>query len=95
VKRSERFANFHIGGISIVYTYYNNPLMLERMVRHLNSLSSQVKSRIEVLVVDDGSQEAPAGNLPYTAEFDLKIFRVEVDKPWNQSGARNLGSAEA
>ncbi len=84
-----------IKDISLVYCYYENPQMLERLVRHLNGFSEELRQHIELVIVDDGSPENPAAKFVKPTSFPLRIFRVGYDKPWNQSGARNIGAFEA
>ncbi len=80
--------------ISLVYTYYENPRMLERLVKHIGSFDPAVLSQIELVVVDDGSPANPAERFIGKPAFPCQVFRVTVDKPWNQSGARNIGAFE-
>jgi glycosyltransferase involved in cell wall biosynthesis len=84
-----------IQSISLVYTYYENPEMLERLVGHLASFPKPIRDRIELVVVDDGSPENPATVPGSELGFECRVFRILYDQPWNQSGARNIGVREA
>lgn len=56
----------------------------------------EFRERIEIVVVDDGSPGHPASTVARPIGLpSLKLFRVLVDKPWNQHGARNLGAKQA
>ena len=66
--------------LSIIIPYYNTKEYTDEL---LNVLESQLTDDVEVLVVDDGSDE------PYSAQDDrIKVLRI---KHSGQSKARNLG----
>jgi glycosyltransferase involved in cell wall biosynthesis len=75
--------------------YYNNPGMLARQYAHWAGFGEEVRQFLDIIIVDDGSQqdavdvERPRGLPP------LQIYRVHEDFPWNQNGARNLGALKA
>jgi hypothetical protein len=51
-----------------------------------------LKEQIEIVLVDDGSPE-PAVDVPRPEGLpQLRLYRVLVDKPWNQNGCTNLGA---
>lgn len=82
--------------ISIVFPYYDNPEMLRFQLGVMAQYSPEVLSGCETLVVDDCSSTFPAR--PIVQEFDLpnlRLFRVGVDRPWNQDAARNIGAYES
>jgi hypothetical protein len=82
--------------LSIIFAYYDNPQMLSFQVEKLSSLPASVSRRIEVIVVDDASPLAPALSVvPERVPFELRVFRISEDKPWNQDAARNIGAWEA
>jgi len=76
--------------MNIVMPYYENPDMLRRHVQNWRKL----KPAARIILVDDGSPCNPAEavlRVPGTDELDVRLFRIDVDIPWNQPGARNLG----
>ena len=82
--------------ISLVFPYYDNPQMLRFQLGVIAQYSLEVLSGCEVVVVDDCSPTFPAR--PVVQEFDLpnlRLFRVGVDRPWNQDAARNIGAYES
>lgn len=82
--------------ISIVMPYYDNPNMLQQQFKHFSGMSIITKKLFEIIIVDDGSPNSPAAAVPReNVDFPLKIFRVKVDIPWNQHGARNIGAVNA
>lgn len=80
--------------LSIVLAYYENPSMLRRQYQFYGHLPAPVRDRISLIVVDDGSPRHPAAAPPEN-DFDLRIYRMRKDVPWNQDACRNLGVREA
>lgn len=80
---------------TLVMAYYDNARMLQEHVSHWNKYSADVRSRLEIIVVDDGSREIAAADLIRDEEIirrmRIRVYRVTPDIPWNQDGARNLG----
>lgn len=80
-------------GLTLVYAYYDNPAMLAIQYATWAAYPDWFRKRIKIVIVDDASPRWPAlevsrpENLPETS-----IFRVKVDVPWHQDGARNLGA---
>lgn len=78
---------------TLIYAFYNNPTMLSLQYEHWAKFSDSTKAWLEVVLVDDGSQESPALAVPRPADLPpLRIFRVLEDRLWHQNGARNLGA---
>jgi hypothetical protein len=72
--------------ITIVMAYYNNPTMLKR---HIEEWKEYPKG-FRAIIVDDGSEEAALPILKENCPIPLQLYRITVDKPWNQNCARNL-----
>ncbi len=80
--------------LTLIMPYYENPTQLaEVQYKGWLGWPENIKSRFKVILVDDGSQNAPAA---FVARPDglpqLEIYRVTEDRPWHQHGARNLGA---
>jgi hypothetical protein len=75
--------------LTLVYSYYNNNLCLERQLKLWTELPQELIRRIEFLLVDDGSPQ-PA-MVASDCLMNLTLVRIKEDIPWNQPGARNLG----
>ncbi len=75
--------------LSLVYPYYNNPRCLERQLAIWSSLPPEIAGQVEYVLVDDGSPEPAALELP--GPVNITLARIKREKPWNQHGARNLG----
>jgi hypothetical protein len=80
--------------ISLIYAYYNNPLMLQGQYEVWASYPSDIKSKIELLIIDDGSFSAKDVTRPEGLP-SIRIFEIQEDIPWNQDAARNIGAKEA
>src|SRR5688572_23534610 len=75
--------------------YYDNPGMLLRQYQGWAGWPKELRRRVEVIIVDDGSQQR-AEWVPICPHMPLlRIYRVKEDIPWHQHGARNLGAKEA
>lgn len=79
--------------VTIAMAYYENPKMLRVQLDEWRAYRPQDKQQLSAIIVDDGSPRNPAkavleafGNVG----FDIKLFRVGPNLPWNQDGARNL-----
>jgi hypothetical protein len=75
--------------LSVISHFYNNPAMVERQVAYWETLSDAFLERVEFVLIDDCSEQRPQ---LAPRRIDLKLFRITTDIPWNQAGARNLGS---
>lgn len=85
----------HARDITFVYPYYENPIFLDKQLRHWMRYSGELLRHLRVIVVDDGSPSTPAADVivghPYAFDFKLRLFRIEVDVRWNWLAARNIG----
>lgn len=82
--------------LSFVLPYYDNSRMLALQYDIWANYPIALKSRIEIVIVDDGSPSEPAADVPRPSDLPpTAIYRVLIDKPWNQHGARNLGAKMA
>ncbi|MBK1652685.1 glycosyltransferase family A protein [Halorhodospira halochloris] len=82
--------------LSIILTYYNNPITLQRHYHNFLACDNEILQKIEIIIIDDGSQElAPQPPQTLKAKTNVTIYRIKYDKPWNQHAARNIGAYEA
>lgn len=86
-----------INPISVIMPYYDNPTMLLKQLEEFSKMSSEVQELLELMIVDDGSPEHPAGELcaQQLHTFLLQIYRIDVNVRWNQDAARNIGARHA
>lgn len=82
--------------LTLIFPYYENPAMLQAQYGHLAALPADVRGFLRLIVVDDGSPEAPA--TPPAATLGLggfALYRIGVDVRWNWLACRNLAMAKA
>lgn len=80
--------------VTLIFPYYENPVMMGRQLAHLAALPPDVKSALHLIVGDDGSSKAPLG--PFTRScmgalglVSARLFRIKVDVRWNWIAVRN------
>lgn len=84
---------------TLVVPYYDNPKMFREQQRRWRALDPDVREALHVVVVDDGSPDAPAQpaidpeTAPALASF--RVYRTLVDVRWNWLFCRNLGGEVA
>ena len=86
--------------ITWVIPYYRNPNMLKRHIEHYSLYPEEVVRHYKWIYIDDGSPEHQRPDdilrsAPGHILNQIRLFRVLVDIPFNQHGARNLGAREA
>lgn len=82
--------------LSIVLPYYDNARMLSVQYANWRTWPCKYRNALKVIVVDDGSPNSPAANVPRPYGLpQIEIYRVLEDRPWWQNGARNIGAHEA
>lgn len=81
--------------MNLIYAYYENGQMLERQVQEWESYKPEVKEKLQIFLVDDGSPTDPAKNHLRAVGFPIHLFRVIPNLVWNQTGARNLAMHNA
>lgn len=84
--------------ISLVYPYYDNPMMFQVQQLHWNKLWNlkSLHGKFEVLVTDDASPKHPAKDfMVQDIRFPFKLFRIKKNVRWNWIAAKNVGAHEA
>lgn len=74
--------------LSICMAYYDNPSMLARHLAALEAAPWVLRRDVEYVVCDDGSPRWPAEAQP--VDINLAIYRIKIDRRWNQDAARNV-----
>lgn len=74
--------------ITICLPFYMNAGMLREQCRRFRELPQNLKDRLHLIVVDDGSPKGMAE--PQDVGFPFELYRITVDVRWNQDAARNL-----
>lgn len=78
-----------------ILPFYRNAGMLRAQLNTWASYSADVLAAFEFIIVDDGSPDSAVDvvrDAPIPVRQRIKVYRVAVDIPWNQHGARNLGA---
>jgi hypothetical protein len=76
--------------LTLCLPYYLNAGMLQVHYAFLAQLEPELKARVRLIVVDDGSPTSPAKAPERDIGVSVEIYRITVDVPWNQDAARNL-----
>lgn len=80
--------------VTLIMPYYENASMLALQYSEwAEKWPVEARERFKVILVDDGSQNAPAAAVARPEGLPaLEIYRVTEDRPWHQHAARNLGA---
>ena len=83
--------------VTFIYPYYENPVFLQYHLMIWDAYPDDLRSRIRVVIVDDGSPVNPASDVlsDYRSDLSIRLFRIEVDVRWNWLAARNIGMRHA
>lgn len=77
--------------VTFVYPYYASPIFLGAQDLEWRKYASDLTAHLAIVVVDDGSpRPAQKPDLPF-----CRLFRIEIDLPWNWLAARNIGAHHA
>lgn len=66
---------------------FGQPQMMQKQMWTIAAYPRPIRNQLKVIVVDDCG-DPPF--LPSGEPFDLRVFRVSENIPWNQCGCRNL-----
>ena len=78
--------------LTIAMPYYDNPGMLALQHKGWAAWPDDLRAKLKIILVDDGSPTYPAQFVPRPEGLSIEIYRVLQDKPWHQHGARNLAA---
>ena len=81
--------------LTLCFPYYENPDMFQLQQSIWESYPAKYRDMFGVIIVDDGSQKAPAIDAVLPGSYNARLYRIKVDIPWNQTSARNLAVYEA
>ena len=76
--------------ITLCYTYYNQPQMLQYQLNQWSSYRGDIKEKVKFIIVDDGSIVAPLEAQESFGDLDLEFYKIHQDIGWNNGGAKNL-----
>lgn len=78
---------------TVIQPYYNHQITFKHQLRNWTKLTKRFGHRVQYIVIDDGSPDFPIWKPD--VDFDLRVFRIVDDIPWNTVGAANLGFHQA
>jgi hypothetical protein len=81
--------------ITMVVPVYAQPRMIEKQFETWNQYSPEALAAFKFIVVDDCSPEPIEPRCLTTPRFDMSLYRIDKDVPWNRGMARNLGTKMA
>jgi hypothetical protein len=78
----------------LALTYYNAPQMLRAQMVYWQSYPKEVAKHFKIILIDDGSQIAPAREqlkaIQSLPSIPVELYQIKKDIPQNTFGARNL-----
>lgn len=83
--------------LTLYFPYYNQPEALHRQLKCMSSYHTDIRERLIVMIVDDGSQVHPAFDeidQKYCSLLNIVLLRIDIDIPWNTPEANNLAFRE-
>jgi len=82
---------------TLVVPYYENPRFFAKQIGTWLSYPDDLRSRMKIIVVDDGSPNYPAERVLAGKRDDgrIRLFRIDIDVRWNWLAARNIGAYHA
>lgn len=91
-----------MSSITVILPYYNQPEMLRAQLRNWGCYTDHTRKYLKLIVVDDGSQMAPAldvmretNHAELFQSWGAELYRIKEDIPWNRGEARNIGAKHA
>jgi hypothetical protein len=83
-----------ISRLNLIYPYYMNSEMFVEQQRRWLTFPADILDKVHFIIVDDGSPKNQAVDFVLDAPdlLHLDIYRIDIDKPWNNEGAQNLGA---
>lgn len=90
-------ANLEPKHVTLIYPYYCNPHFLRRQIEYWSRFPETTREYLSAIIVDDGSPKMLAEHVLMTLPkpFTIRLFYIEIDKPWNWLAARNIAMKHA
>lgn len=81
--------------LTICMPYYENAGILREHQRIWAQYPERIRRKMTVVIADDGSPSDHAADNVHDSDIDIRVYRIGVNIPWNQCGARNLAMSVA
>jgi len=79
--------------LSLIYAYYNNPLMFLRQVQEWESYPDEIKEKLKIYITDDCSDTKPLSKvLRFPEKIEGHAYRITTKVQWNWITCRNIGA---
>ena len=78
--------------ITILFPYYNQPSALKFQLDSYSKFSNELKNKIKIFIVDDGSQDYKAIDYitnEHLQQLNITLYRIDIEIPWNQVETNN------
>lgn len=83
-------------GLTVIFPFFENVGMLQEQLYVFNNYSSEVKSKLQLIVVDDASPIGKRADEFFKKEdaqgFDFQLYRILTKVRWNWLQCRNMGA---
>lgn len=81
-----------MNNITLAIPYYDNPKMLSHHFGYWQDYPKDIADKILVILIDDGSPKYPVKDVikGHKLPFEIKVYRIKQNIPWNFPGVRNL-----
>jgi hypothetical protein len=79
--------------VTLIVPYYSSAIFFQHQCEVWKGYPSDLAESLSIIVVDDGSPEPAV--LPAGLPLDVRLYRIDVDVPWNWLAARNIGAHHA
>lgn len=78
---------------TVIHPYYEGAAAIATHFGCWAEYPPEFLENLQLIFVDDGSPTQPLEKaLPKKTNIDLSAFKIDIDIPWNDGGARNLGA---
>ena len=92
IKRKRKDGYDNKKKLTIYFPYYNRPDYLQKQLENYSKMSPEIKDKITLFIVDDGSMKSPAVDVikNFKGKLHIILYRINIDIPWNAAEANNL-----
>lgn len=78
--------------LSFVYSYYENPFTLNRLISEWKKYDEKILKDIEFIITDDCSRNFPLKNFNKQESLNVRFFEIQQKVNWNWLACRNIGA---
>lgn len=79
--------------LSLIYAYYNNPLMFLRQLQEWENYPDEIKEKLKIYITDDCSEISPLSKiLRFPEKIEGHAYRITTKVQWNWIACRNIGA---